>query len=93
VRYPLLGLIVANCLIDKVRSLSIILQGVDVGLSERQVNDQRKTDLQKILGGGLNILNQLQRHWTNMRTGVEPREFRRSEENMEATQMGARGYS
>lgn len=40
----------------RVRSLSIVLQDVEVVLSERQPNSQQQTELKEIAGGCRNVL-------------------------------------
>ena len=46
---------------DRVRSLSIILQDVDVVLSEHELNDQQKKDLKDIVDTCQNVLDELEK--------------------------------
>ncbi|XTI89039.1 hypothetical protein V2W45_1399781 [Cenococcum geophilum] len=46
---------------DEVRSLSIILQDVDVVLSERELNDQQKKGLKDIVDACQNVLDELEK--------------------------------
>jgi peptidoglycan hydrolase CwlO-like protein len=48
-------------LINRVRSLSIVLQDVEVVLSEPDLNTQQKTELREIADGCLNVLKKLEK--------------------------------
>lgn len=50
----------ANHLLDRVRSFSIVLQDVDVVLSDRELDDQQRTALREITNGCRNVLHDLQ---------------------------------
>jgi hypothetical protein len=60
VSYPSLRLNDADCIqFDRVRSLSIVLQDVEVVLPERELTNQQKTELHDIANGCRKVLNKL----------------------------------
>jgi hypothetical protein len=46
---------------DRVRNLSIVLQDLDVVLSESELDSQQETDLQQISGSSRNVLTDLEK--------------------------------
>ncbi|KUJ21851.1 uncharacterized protein LY89DRAFT_729351, partial [Mollisia scopiformis] len=46
---------------DEVRSLSIVLQDIDVNLSNHQINNQQETHLQEVSSSCRNVLNELEK--------------------------------
>jgi hypothetical protein len=61
VSYSSIQLTDADCLIDRVRSLSIVLQDVEVVLPERELTSQQKTELHNIADGCRTVLDKLEK--------------------------------